>query len=85
MIAVAQGGGCSSFFRGRRVADEVDLNDEIAEQALQAEQVTVDGVTVKNRSLSDLIAAKKHLDGKAAAKKSALPIRFAKITPGGAA
>lgn len=62
-----------------------ELTTEISEQALNAERVTADGVSVQRRSLSELIAADEHLRNRAAAGSRKVPVRLAKIRPGGAA
>lgn len=62
----------------------------MADQSAQIEtnlqgpkQVTVDGQTVSQHSLKDQAEADEYLANKAAANQSTLPIRLAKIKPGG--
>lgn len=62
-----------------------ELITEISEQALNAEAVTTDGVSVKRRSLTELIEADEYLRNRDAAGKRKLPVRIGKIRPGGAA
>lgn len=61
-----------------------DLTETIKTAAAEPQSATVDGVSVSQRPLKDLIDADKHLAGKAAAGRKTVPIRFAKMVPPGA-
>lgn len=61
-----------------------DLTDTIEDAAAKPQTTTVDGTTVDNRSLPDLIAADKHLRGQQALDTpTAFPMRVFKIAPPG--
>ena len=65
------------------MADE-DLEQTIIDAANGPAKVTVDGQTVEQPALGDLIEADKHLANKQAAKKAGVGgIKFMKIVPPG--
>ena len=59
-------------------------DDQIVVAANEAKQVVVDGVSMTQHSLTDLIAADKYLKGQAAAKSPSRGLRFTRLVPGGA-
>lgn len=59
------------------------IRDAIADLATSPESISVDGQTVNERSISELIEADKYLKEAAAAKRPTLGIRFAKLNPPG--
>jgi hypothetical protein len=62
------------------------IEDQLAAEALKAQTVSNDGVTVSRRSLTELIEYEKHLAGKAATADMGATVRgmFSKIVaPGG--
>lgn len=61
-----------------------EISDQIAENALQPQSVTIDGQTVSEHSLPDQIAAAKFLASQTDAQATGLGIRFSKIIPPGA-
>ncbi len=61
-----------------------DLSDQIRDAAAGPQQVTVDGQTVQQRPLDELIEADRYLASKTAATKTHQGLRFAKIVPPGA-
>ena len=61
-----------------------DLQSEIEEAAANPAEAHGDQGGVKQQPLGDLIAADKHLRRTAAAARSALPFRVAKLRPPGA-
>jgi hypothetical protein len=60
-----------------------DLSSEIETAASQPAKATADGVSVEQRSLSDLIAADKYLKAQTAATKNHFGLRISKLEPGG--
>jgi len=67
------------------MAEDSPLSQTIVDRASDAESVTIDGTTTRERTLHDLIEADRYLSARSAAKGNKLPIRLAKIIPGGAA
>jgi len=65
-----------------RMAD--DLSDQIRDAAEGPQQVTIDGQTVQERPLAELIEADRYLAGKTASDKGHRGLRFSKIVPPGA-
>lgn len=63
-----------NFFGG-----DTSPEDPVALAASEPRQVTVDGVSVQQHSLTDLIAADKYLKGQAAAKSPSRGLRFTKL------
>ena len=61
-----------------------DIADSIAENATSPKRVQVGNQSVEQHALPEQLAALEHLEGRAALSRSTLPIRFAKIRPGGA-
>lgn len=61
-----------------------DISDAIEDVAAGPRQTTVDGQTVLEHTLGDLIAADQYLDEKTARGRSRLPIRIAQLKPPGA-
>ncbi len=61
---------------------EKTIQDRIEETAAGASEVIIDGQKTIAQPIPDLIAADKHVAAQAAATRSALPIRYAKIRPG---
>jgi hypothetical protein len=59
-------------------------DDTITQAASEPRSATVDGVTVQQHPLGDLIAADKYLKGQAAAKTPSRGLRFTKLIPPGA-
>lgn len=59
-------------------------DDQITQAAAEPKQVTVDGVTVVQHSLQDLIAADQYLKGQKAAKSPSRGLRFTKLVAPGA-
>ena len=64
------------------MADE--LKEVILDSLKNPRQATVDGVTVQQHSLSDLLAARKQLAAEEAAKNPARALTRVKIIPPGA-
>lgn len=62
-----------------------DLSAQIETAATGPSMVTVDGETVKARSIDEMIKADRYLAAKTAAANRKTGIRFAKIVAGGAA
>lgn len=62
-----------------------DLTNTITDAAGGPSMVSVDGETVKARSIDELIKADRYLAAKAAAAAGKTGIRFSKIVPGSAA
>jgi hypothetical protein len=62
-----------------------DLSDTIATNAAGPDSVTADGVSVKQRSLKDLIDADRYLSGKAVADDPRAAFTRVKIVPPGTA
>ena len=60
-----------------------DLSQQIADAAKGPSSVTQDGGTTTARSISDLIAADRHLAAKAAAKRRNGGVRRQRISPPG--
>ena len=57
--------------------------ESVATQMQQASSITIDGVTVQNRSIPDMIAAEQHVAANAAAARGApFGLGFAKVRPG---
>lgn len=54
-------------------------DDQLVVAASEAKQVTVDGVTMVQHSLPDLIAADRYLKGQAAARSPSRGLRFTKL------
>jgi hypothetical protein len=61
-----------------------DLTDAIRENAGGPKQVSTDGLTVSQHSLKDQIDALNHLREADISKSRKLPVRIARIRPGGA-
>ena len=59
------------------------IQDTIGDLATGPQSISVDGQTVNERSISELIEADKYLKDVAAAKRPKLGIRFAKMNPPG--
>ena len=59
------------------------LNDAIAEQALEPQSVTADGMTVTQRPIGDVIAARDAIVNNDAAPQPHRGLRFTKIIPTG--
>jgi len=67
------------------MADDNDLSDTIATNASKPASVSVDGTTMSSKSLTDQIAADKHLAAKRANRRPPWGITIGKIvSPGGA-
>lgn len=60
-----------------------DISDEIESNATGPKRAVVDGAEVEQHSLREQIAADEYLEEKAANTKRKLPIRLAKLRPGG--
>lgn len=61
-------------------------NDEtIASNLTKPQSITTDNGSVTQHNLKDQIAAAEYLNEKTAGTKTTLPIRFAKLKPGGTA
>ena len=60
-----------------------DLTDIIKQNAEGPESAEVDGVRVKQRSLTELVESDKHLLNKAAAVRPSLSLRKVKVVPPG--
>ena len=76
----------SSYFGGLdastpRCDESAAVGSLIADRMAEPKSVTVDGVSVSQHSLSELIALEKHNAAKCAARRG---IRFQKIIPPGA-
>jgi len=68
------------------MAEETPLSEAIEQSAAGDKSVTVDGTTVNAHSLREQIEADKYLRAiQAGQHRRRLPIRFFRITPGGAA
>lgn len=66
------------------MADTNDLTTTIAGAAAGPSSVSIDGNTVVQRPLADLITADQYLKGQAAAKKKNRGVRYARVQmPGG--
>ncbi|MEM9108600.1 MAG: hypothetical protein AAGC72_01095 [Planctomycetota bacterium] len=61
-----------------------DLSTNITTNASGPKKASTGDVTVEQHSLKDQIEADKYLKGQTATNKSKLPIRLARIKPGGA-
>jgi hypothetical protein len=61
-----------------------DLEAAIETAAENPQSASVDGVTVTQRSLSELIEADKYLQAKKAARRKNRGLRYTKIVPPGA-
>lgn len=61
-----------------------DLSQEIRDAAAGPQQVTVDGQTVQQRPLAELVEADRYLASKTAAAKNHRGLRFTKLVPPGA-
>ncbi len=61
------------------MADEVNLDNVIREQAVEAQTVSVDGTTVSNRSLDELARASDREKGKEAKTLPGAGLRFQRI------
>jgi len=59
------------------------ISDAIEKAAKGPARVTIDGNTVESHPIPDLIAADQYATRKAAVARKGLPIRIAKIVPGG--
>lgn len=59
------------------------IQDAIADAATSPQSTTVDGQTMNERSVSDLIEADQYLKQVANAKKKNIGIRFIRMTPPG--
>jgi len=60
-----------------------DLTTEITEAAAAPQSIAVDGTTLANRPLSELIEADKHLASRAAAAARRPGFRLVKLLPPG--
>jgi hypothetical protein len=65
------------------VAEETDIEEEIAEDAAHAASVSVDGTTTTEHSLPDKIAADKYLRANRAMNNAGAGVVFQKIVPHG--
>lgn len=61
-----------------------DFTETIETAAVEPAQASGDGVSMSNRSISELIEADRYLAAKRAAAQKHGGLRFAKIQPGGA-
>jgi len=61
-----------------------DLSERIEQDAANPESASADGVSVKRRSLRDLIDADKHLSNRRASSSPTAALRRVKIVPPGA-
>ena len=59
------------------------LSDTIESKAAKAQTVVVDGITVTQRPLTELVEADKYLEGARAANIGGFGLRFQKIVPPG--
>lgn len=59
------------------------IEQAIRDNAAAPASITVDGQTVSEHSLPDLIAADKHLAARAAADSPTFGLRFARVVPPG--
>lgn len=66
------------------MADDTELKTTITQQASAPSNETVDGQSVTERPLTELIEADRHVTGGSALKKRTLGLIFRKITPGSA-
>jgi len=62
---------------------ETTLDARIEELAGKARSTSVDGVSVSEQSITDVIAADKHLARKAASRSSSMGIRMGRFIPPG--
>ncbi|HEY3325053.1 MAG TPA: hypothetical protein VGP72_31660 [Planctomycetota bacterium] len=60
-----------------------ELTDRISEAARGPKSASVDGVSVEQQPIRDLIKADQYLEGKKAAKKASMGLRFGRIVPPG--
>jgi hypothetical protein len=60
-----------------------EIEDAISENATGPKSVTVDGQSVNQHDLSDQLDALDRLQEKASARRATMPVRIAKIRPGG--
>lgn len=60
-----------------------ELEDQIREAAAEPAEVSVDGQTFKQRSLSEQIAADRYLESKRATRRKGLGIALKKLAPPG--
>ncbi len=59
------------------------LDERIEELAGKARSTSVDGVSVAEQSIADVIAADKHLSRKSAASSRSMGMRFGRFIPPG--
>jgi hypothetical protein len=62
---------------------ETTLDDRIEELAGKARSTSVDGVTVSEQSIQDVILADQHLSRKSATKSASMGLRFGRFVPPG--
>ena len=67
------------------MADETEttLDDRIEELAGKARSTSVDGVSVSEQSIADVILADQHLSRKAATQSASMGLRFGRFVPPG--
>lgn len=61
-----------------------EISNDIKQAALQPAEATVDGVTIKARTIDEKIKADNYTNAKAAAKTPNFGIRIARMSPPGA-
>lgn len=62
-----------------------NTTDNLQQAMMQPKRVEVDGKTVEQHNLSDMIAMDKYVESKKALKRRGLGIRFTKMESGGGA
>ncbi len=60
-----------------------DLSSKISEAAQGPKSASVDGVSVEQQPIADLIKADQYLEGKKASKKASMGLRLGRIVPPG--
>ena len=61
-----------------------DLSDRIEQLALRPKRMTVDGVSIEQPSIQEVVEAQKALDAQTASSRNHQGLRFQKIIPPGA-
>jgi len=65
------------------MAENTAIQTEIEKAVTTAQSVSVDGISKSSRSISELIAADKHLANKEARRSANMGLRFGRFEPPG--
>jgi hypothetical protein len=68
---------------GATMAENTAIQTEIENAVTTAQSVSIDGMSTSSRSISELIAADKHIANKEARRSANLGLRFGIFTPPG--